>query len=565
MLEQDPDRPHITMKIRTVVHFFRGAVFGLSAFWIPAVSYATFAPDPVLDYRIEAALDLAQAKMLATVEFLETVNAAETDPARVPYFPQYTINLDLTPGRDEPDGTWHTARANGNFWARGSFAALLWIMAEIEDDAAQRAQWRAWARQWSEPVRSYTGNDMTVNNYAVFRRWMEQAENDAEREEQRQTILELSRRLVEPYDRLTNTGRFFEEAGVYGYRRRTSAEPRTWHFHAFIDHSPNMEQLLGSSWIADDDAEALDFREKAVSHALNIHETLNANRNPGNSGSWQRGYFDWEESSPTYGEFILNEGKQGWTDASTWSRGQGWWLYGICLAYYHTRHPEVLEAAREAVRYYIDRLPDRYPGEHRQPGVYVPAWDFDYAYEVDFRTDYDTSAAALAAAGLVRLLAAMDPADPDYGEFSEALRGTLLSLTEAPFLATGDYPEMSILRKGGYHHPASLEPSSAYNNGLIWGDYFFVDALVKYRELRDNPPPAPQAPAVVYEREAGELRWSARARMVYQKETSGDMRDWRDDGMPHIGAADGEELASPAEAGGDSQFWRLRVWPMPER
>lgn len=540
-----------------------GAVF-LSLAAVPP-SVAVFTPDPVLDARIEAALDLAKDKMLATVDFLEAVNAEETDPARIPYFPQYTVNLDLTPDRDEPDGSWHTTRGNGGFWARGSFAALLWMMAEIEEDPALRAQWREWARTWSEPVRSYTGNDMTVNNYAVFRRWMDHAEDDVEREEQRQTILNLARRLVEPYDRETNTGRFFDEAGIYGYRRRTNAEPRTWYFHAFIDHSPNMEQLLGASWIADDEAEALDFREKAVSHALNIHKSLGAGRNPGDSGSWQRAYFDWDEMSPTHGEFLVNEGKQGWTDASTWSRGQAWWIYGICLAHYHTRRPDVLEAAREAVRYYIDHLPDRYPGGHRQPGVFVPAWDFDYAYEVDFGTEYDTSAAAIAAAGMVRLLAAMDPADPDYADFHEALRGTLLSLTEAPFLATQDYPEMSILRKGGYHHPASIQPSSAYNNGLIWGDYFFIDALLKYRKIRDNPPPAPPPPAVVYAEEADELRWSARADMVYQVETSEDLRDWHDTGMPRFGAAEGEGLASPVALEGDPRFWRLRVWPRPER
>ncbi|MCC5805010.1 MAG: hypothetical protein JJU00_01660 [Opitutales bacterium] len=550
------------MKTRIPLLTLPAAAFVLCAM-PPAISHAAFAPDPVLDDRIEVALDLARTKMLATVDFLEAVNAAETDPARIPYFPQYTVNLDLTPDRSEPDGSWHTTRGNGGFWARGSFAALLWMMAEIEEDPAQRAQWQAWAKTWSEPVRGYTGNDMTVNNYAVFRRWMEQAEN--EREEQRQTILSLARLLVEPYDRETNTGRFFEEAGIYGYRRRTTAEPRTWYFHAFIDHSPNMEQLLGASWIAYDDAEALDFREKAVRHALNIHQTLNAGRNPGDAGSWQRAYFGWEETSPTYGEFVLNEGKQGWTNASTWSRGQGWWVYGICLAYYHTRHPDVLEAAREAVRYYIDHLPDRYPGEHRRPGVFVPPWDFDYAFEVDFETDYDTSAAALAAAGMVRLLAAMNPADPDYGAFMEALRGTLFSLTDAPFLATEDYPEMSILRKGGYHHPASLEPSSAYNNGLIWGDYFFVDALLKYRKLRDNPPSVPEAPAVVFDADAGMLRWPARADAVYQVEVSDDLRDWRDAGLPFHGAAEGEPLGSAAQPGAAPRFWRLRAWPMPEQ
>ncbi|MBF2055926.1 MAG: hypothetical protein IGQ45_01630 [Cyanobacterium sp. T60_A2020_053] len=42
---------------------------------------------------------------------------------------------------------------------------------------------------------------------------------------------------------------------------------------------------------------------------------------------------------------------------------------------------------------------------------------------------------------------------------------------------------MSILKHGCYHHYESIAPTNVYDNGLIWGDYFFIDALQTYQRL----------------------------------------------------------------------------------
>ncbi|MCC5841244.1 MAG: hypothetical protein JJT96_14095 [Opitutales bacterium] len=255
------------------------------AFFVLCSSAAASAlpPNPTLDAQIESSLAHAATQLTATVAYLEDLSAAESNPARRPHFPQFTANTFTTPNSPRPHGHWHTSHATSSFWAKGSFAALLWMMADLAEDPAEQGEWRGWARKWSEPLRNYTGNDLTVNNYAVFRRWMEQAESGAEREAQRQTILEATRLLVVPYDRTSNTGRFLEEAGIYGYRRR--AATGVFWFHAFIDHTPNVEQLLAASWLTDDPGEALGFREKAVSHILNLHRTMGPLRSPGEAGS----------------------------------------------------------------------------------------------------------------------------------------------------------------------------------------------------------------------------------------------------------------------------------------
>jgi hypothetical protein len=42
---------------------------------------------------------------------------------------------------------------------------------------------------------------------------------------------------------------------------------------------------------------------------------------------------------------------------------------------------------------------------------------------------------------------------------------------------------MSLLRHGCYHHPAAIQPSQIYDTGLIWGDFFFMNALAEYQDL----------------------------------------------------------------------------------
>lgn len=73
--------------------------------------------------------------------------------------------------------------------------------------------------------------------------------------------------------------------------------------------------------------EAKDWQNKAVRHIKTLAKTFGSQRNPGNSGTWQRGYFDNNPASLTYRQFLFNESKQGWKDSSTWSRGQAWMIY----------------------------------------------------------------------------------------------------------------------------------------------------------------------------------------------------------------------------------------------
>jgi hypothetical protein len=302
--------------------------------------------------------------------------------------------------------------------------------------------------------------------------------------------------------------------------------------------------LIYAARLTDDPAQKADWLDKAVSHVSRLGSTFGANRNPGSSGTWQRSYWDWNQDSPTYGEFLFNEAKQGYGDGTSWSRGQAWFVYGSSVAYAYTFEESLLPCIKEQVDYFLANLPDRFPGAQQRPGKFIPSWDFDYALSGnadplagDFGpqpdTEVDTSAASTALAGLLQLVAALPESDPDRARYLADAESILLDLCSETYLCDVDDPELSILRHGCYHHHKAVQSSSHYDNGLIWGDFFFVWSLWCYLDLTDdrtdvldtlriesNPAPATSL-TIRYQRPTGSLPFG------FRLEHSPDMTEWQ--------------------------------------
>ena len=81
----------------------------------------------------------------------------------------------------------------------------------------------------------------------------------------------------------------------------------------------------------------------------------------------------------------------GYSDSSTWARGQAWALYGFVQAYQTSDNPAFLTTAEDIANYFVANVPAN--------DDYIPPWDFD----APGSQPVDTSAAAIAADGLVIL------------------------------------------------------------------------------------------------------------------------------------------------------------------
>jgi unsaturated chondroitin disaccharide hydrolase len=164
---------------------------------------------------------------------------------------------------------------------------------------------------------------------------------------------------------------------------------------------------------------------------------------------------------PYSGEFLEVLGGQGYAPDSGWSRGAAWALYGMTNTYRHTGEHKYLSAAKRVAHYFIANLPEDY----------VSHWDFRANIHLD-EEPRDTSAAACAASGLLELAEQLSPNEGRV--YRQAAERILHSLNEN-YGTWNDERHEGILLEGTGHKPAGEN----VNVSLIYGDYFFVEAIAK--------------------------------------------------------------------------------------
>ena len=171
--------------------------------------------------------------------------------------------------------------------------------------------------------------------------------------------------------------------------------------------------------------------------------------------------------NPENGEFMEALGGQGYGPESAWSRGQAWALYGMANTCRYTKDLKYLRAAQKVAHYFISALPEDS----------IPYWDFRLdRFDEEPR---DTSAAACAASGLLEISAQLPQAEGKL--YRDAAKRILDALTKSYF--TGDRPEYEGMLLGATgHKPAGQN----INVSLIYGDYFYVEAIAKLLGWQHN-------------------------------------------------------------------------------
>ncbi len=164
---------------------------------------------------------------------------------------------------------------------------------------------------------------------------------------------------------------------------------------------------------------------------------------------------------PDTGRALEKPRGQGYEVGSSWSRGQAWALYGFALVYRNGGEPRDLEAARRVADYFIAHI--------RPDGL----TDCDFSQPPE-EERIDNIASACAASGLLEL------AEVVGGEAGAGYREAALRMLRAMDALCADWTENSpgILQKctASYH-----DDGAGRHVNILYGDYFFVEALCKLR------------------------------------------------------------------------------------
>lgn len=179
-------------------------------------------------------------------------------------------------------------------------------------------------------------------------------------------------------------------------------------------------------------------------------------------------YFDTVTGAPTKGVT-----RQGYRDSSAWSRGQAWGIYGSALAYRYTKNPKYFDLFERMTKFFLDHLPsDR-----------VPYWDFDFTDGSD--EPKDSSASAIAICGMHEMAKYLDgPKAAFYRSEAEKLLHVLIDACAAtdPKVSNG------LLLHGTYARKSPYNPCNnrGVNECNTWGDYFYLEALMRFAEDWDS-------------------------------------------------------------------------------
>ena len=231
---------------------------------------------------------------------------------------------------------------------------------------------------------------------------------------------------------------------------------RDWKYPVIIDNMMNLEHLCNAGSIFNDDS----LKVVAVTHA----NTTMCNHFRPDYTSWHLVDYD-----PESGEVRKKETVQGFSDDSAWARGQAWALYGFTMMFRESGHDSYLTQARNVADMLLSRLPE--------DGV--PYWDLDSdKIPNDLR---DASAAAIMASAFVQLSTLTDD-EASNAKYLAMAEKQLRTLAGPEYLAEPGTNGNFILK----HCVGSLPDNSEVDVPLTYADYYFLEALLKYKSITDK-------------------------------------------------------------------------------
>ena len=318
-------------------------------------------------------------------------------------------------------------------WTSGFFPGSLWFVYEATGDARMKAA----AEQYTsrvERIKDYTGNHdvgfMLGCSYG-------QGYRITGKPAYMEVLVQGARSLATRYSPKTGLIQ--------------SWDSDTWKFPVIVDNMMNLELLV----LAAENSGDKRLREIAVEHA---DKTLANHYRPDGSS------FHLVDYDPETGGVLKKQTVQGFSDPSSWARGQAWGLYGYIRMAGLTGNAAYLQQARKIADFLVNHP--------RLPKDGIPYWDFDASNIPD--AVRDASAGALMACGLLELADHLGEAEgAGYRAMAEKqLRSLSTSFYRAGLNENGNFLIM--------HCVGHMPEKSEVDVPLAYADYYFLEGLSRY-------------------------------------------------------------------------------------
>lgn len=364
---------------------------------------------------------------------------------------------DLTrfPRTSNSDGSVRTTDIKD--WTQGFFAGSLWYLY----DYTKNPQWKAAATRWTEALEQAQflteHHDIGFVMYCSYGNAMKFEQDPVKLEKYRKILIQSAESALTRFDPKVGL--------IKSWNAKKSWDQKTmWQYPVIIDNMMNLEMLCYVSKLTGNPK----YKNAAMSHALNTMK----NHFRADFSTYHVVDYD------ANGKVLHQQTNQGYADNSTWSRGQGWAIYGFTMMYRETKDKRFLEAAQKAADFYINHP--------NLPKDKIPFWDFNAeqkGYTPDFNYNAnklayiprDASAGALVASALLEL----STFTKDGAKYFKPAEQMIKSLSSTEYLATPGTNSGFLLK----HSVGSLPHKTEIDVPLVYADYYLLEALLRYAKL----------------------------------------------------------------------------------
>lgn len=324
-------------------------------------------------------------------------------------------------------------------WIQGFWSGMLWISYELTDDKKYKDAALLQIPSYTKRITERLGvnhHDMgflyTPSCVAAYKL--------AGDEEAKKAALLAADNLVSRYH---EKGNFIQAWGPLGSENN---------YRLIIDCLLNIPLLF---WVSEVTGNKK-YSEIAIRH---FNTTADNIMRPDGS-TYHTFYFDKET-----GLALRGATAQGAGDNSCWARGQAWGIYGMMLteAYCHTE--KAIPQFKKICDYFINYLPKDC----------IPFWDMIFTDGDE--EPRDSSAAAIAICGILEACKFLP--DKDKEKYLPIANKMMASLIDG--YLSENMPECN----GILLHSTNSKPDGiGVDECTIWGDYFFMEALIRF--MTDN-------------------------------------------------------------------------------
>jgi rhamnogalacturonyl hydrolase YesR len=336
------------------------------------------------------------------------------------------------------DSTGNLKLVNSRDWTSGFFPGVLWQLYEYTGN-----------KEWKQQAESFTANierektnggthDMGFKVYCSFGSGYHFTKDPHYKE----VIIQSAKTLIT---------RFNPKIGCI---RSWDHHKEQWMFPVIIDNMMNLELLFAATKLTGDSS----FYRIAVMHA----NTTMKNHYRTDNSSYH--VVDYDTAT---GNVRVRQTAQGYADESPWARGQSWGLYGYTMCYRFTKDKKYLEQAEKIASFILNHP--------NLPKDMVPYWDYNAPNIPD--EERDASAAAILASGLYEL----STYSKNAKLYKEKANKIVESLTDSYRSAIGESKGFILL-----HSTGSKPAKSEVDVPLIYGDYYYLEALLRSKKLKDK-------------------------------------------------------------------------------